>query len=146
MSDNIKVNFMISESSKEILEQIKKRTKFSNSAIVDMLLQFNSKSAEFFLTEYQNINNFKDYNYISLDNGGLIFNASTVNNIAEHIPLINDDARKLSNEIFQEHYYNQDGSLNEKEIFKELDQLRAALLSIHRRQQDLEKEFKNIKD
>lgn len=141
MSENIKVNFMISESSKEKLEQIKKSTKFNNSAIVDMLLQFDQKGLEFFIEQFVNINDLQKYNYRLLENGGIVLNKSTMNKIINsNISLYTEDeAINKGIQAINEKYGDSpkpDKTTDEKFVYHE-----KVILTLHKNIQALEKKL-----
>lgn len=64
----IKVNFMISQTSKENIDNIRKLRKISNSSLLDTLLQFNEDSANLFNSLYEHQNNLKNKVLLNLSN------------------------------------------------------------------------------
>lgn len=138
MSENIKVNFMISESSKERLEQIKKSTKFNNSAIVDSLLQFDQKGLEFYIEQFANINNLQNYNYRMLDKGGVVLNKTTMDKVINsNISLYTEEeAVQKGIKAIDEKYGNSaepNKTTDEKFVYHE-----KIILTLHRNIQSLE--------
>lgn len=62
MEEKIKVNFMISESSKENIDKMKKFKKTTNSNLVDILLQFDNDANNLFTSLYKHQNAAKNVN------------------------------------------------------------------------------------
>ncbi|OHE05413.1 hypothetical protein [Sulfurimonas sp. RIFOXYB12_FULL_35_9] len=93
--EKIKVNFTLLPESKEMLARIKKEEKYNISTFLDDILRFDDKAVEIFLNIYKNINKerISRYNYLRLEDGGVIYNQATMDKVLNsNIALLTDDA------------------------------------------------------
>ncbi len=98
--ESVKVNFMISQTSKDNIDEIRKSRKITNSAIVDKLLQFDDEAAELFVSLYKekNSDRIKGFNVLSLvESGGIVFEQETMHKInnTNIMNMSHENARKL---------------------------------------------------
>ena len=137
MAENIKVNFMISEDSKKNIDLAKISEKMTASAIVDKLLKFDNESIDLLVSIYkhQNKNIINNYNYLTLSNGSaLVFKEETVRKI------LDSDITSMSLAAAKDlGISNMMKKKENKDIDKDINQIKSAILYLNKRIEALEK-------
>jgi len=142
MAENIKVNFMISEDSKKNIDLAKISEKMTASAIIDKLLKFDNESIDLLVSIYkhQNEDKINNYNYLILRNGSaLVFKEETVRKILDSdiTNMSLNDAKNLGISNMMKKKENKE---NEKDIEKDINEIKSAILYLNKRIEALEKE------
>ena len=129
---------MISEDSKKNIDLAKISEKMTASAIIDKLLKFDNESIDLLVSIYkhQNEDKINNYNYLILRNGSaLVFKEETVRKILDSdiTNMSLNDAKNLgiSNMMKKKE--------NEKDIEKDINEIKSAILYLNKRIEALEK-------
>lgn len=137
MNDTVQVNLALKKTTKETLNAIKKEMGINQATLVDSLLQFDADAADLFLELFKkkNPDKVKDYNYLRMPNGGLVYRDSVMQKIVDSnvSELTEDGARRKGIEIIEETLRDEKiPETDARALMKRLATVEQALISVHR--------------